>query len=58
MKILKKKLEVLQASALGITLAPRVKIIALEAPSQRKAGIKVESIDELVQKLQAEARVL
>ncbi len=54
----KKKLEQMQASALGVTLAPRVKITALEAPAQRKAGIKVGSIDELVQKLQGEARVL
>ncbi len=54
----KKKLDQMQVSALGITLAPRVKITALEAPAQRKAGIKVGSIDELVQKLQGEARVL
>jgi electron transfer flavoprotein beta subunit len=58
MQAKKKKIDKLEASALGVTLAPRVKIVGIEAPPERKAGIKVESVDELVEKLKNEAKVL
>jgi electron transfer flavoprotein beta subunit len=45
-------------AALGVTAAPRVKVTSLEAPPARKAGIKVQSVEELVQKLHSEAKVL
>lgn len=46
------------AAALGAAVAPRVKVLTIEAPTQRKAGIKVASVDELVDKLKNEAKVL
>lgn len=54
----KKKIDTLDAAALGVTLSPRVKVLSIEAPPERKAGIKVESVDELVEKLKNEAKVL
>ena len=58
MKAKKKKIEQLDAAALGLTLAPRVKVTTMEAPAERQAGIKVESVEELMDKLQNEAKVL
>ena len=58
MKAKKKKISKLDAGKLGLTLAPRVKITALEAPPERQAGIRVETVEELVEKLQNEAKVL
>lgn len=54
----KKPLETLDPAALGVTLAPRVKVLSLEPPPQRKAGIKVGSVQELWQKLKTEAKVV
>lgn len=45
-------------AALEVTGAPKTKTIAVEAPPARKAGIKVSSVEELVQKLHNEAKVL
>jgi electron transfer flavoprotein beta subunit len=39
------------AAELGIDLAPRLKVLKVEAPPPRAAGIMVGSVDELVQKL-------
>jgi electron transfer flavoprotein beta subunit len=58
MQAKKKKIDTLEASALGVNLTPRVKLGALEAPPERKAGIKVETVDDLVDKLKNEAKVL
>jgi electron transfer flavoprotein beta subunit len=43
---------------LGVTAQPRLKITTLEAPPARKAGIKVQSVQELVAKLHNEAKVI
>ena len=58
MKAKKKKIDKLDAGKLGITLTPRVRVTQLEAPPERLAGIKVASVEELVDKLQNEAKVL
>jgi electron transfer flavoprotein beta subunit len=58
MQAKKKKVDTLKASDLGVSLAPRTKVTAIEAPPERKAGIKVESVDELVEKLKNEAKAL
>ena len=54
----KKPLEVLDAAKLGLTLAPRVKVLSVEAPPTRKAGVKVASVEELWGKLKNEAKVV
>ena len=58
MKAKKKPIEQLSASDLGIDISSRVQQIKVEEPPQRKAGIKVASVAELVQKLKNEAKVI
>ena len=58
MKAKKKPIEQLNASDLGININSRVQQIKVEEPPQRKAGIKVASVAELVQKLKNEAKVI
>jgi len=58
MKAKKKPLEQINASDLGIDTKPRIKLIKVEEPPRRKAGIKVASVAELVQKLKNEAKVI
>ena len=58
MKAKKKPIDELSAADLGVDAAPRVKQIKVEEPPKRKAGIKVSSVAELVQKLKNEAKVI
>jgi electron transfer flavoprotein beta subunit len=58
MKAKKKPLEQINASDLGIDTKPRIELIKVEEPPKRKAGIKVASVAELVQKLKNEAKVI
>ena len=58
MKAKKKPIEQLNASDLGVDVAPKIQQIKVEEPPKRKAGIKVSSVAELVQKLKNEAKVL
>jgi electron transfer flavoprotein beta subunit len=58
MKAKKKPLEELTPEALGVDVAPRLKVLKTVEPSGRKAGVKVGSVGELVQKLKVEAGVL
>ena len=58
MKAKKKPIEQLNASDLGVDVNSRVQQIKVEEPPQRKAGIKVANVAELVQKLKNEAKVI
>ena len=58
MKAKKKPLEQINASDLGVDTKPRIEQIKVEEPPKRKAGIKVASVAELVQKLKNEAKVI
>ncbi|MDA7580959.1 electron transfer flavoprotein subunit beta/FixA family protein [Candidatus Pelagibacter sp.] len=58
MKAKKKPLEILIATDLGVDITPRVQQIKVEEPPKRKAGIKVASVAELVNKLKNEAKVI
>jgi electron transfer flavoprotein beta subunit len=58
MKAKKKPLEELTPEALGIDVTPRLKVLKTVEPGGRKAGVKVGSVGELVQKLKVEAGVL
>ena len=58
MKAKKKPIEQLNASELGVDVAPKIQQIKVEEPPKRKAGIKVSSVAELVQKLKNEAKVI
>ena len=58
MKAKKKPLNETTPEALGVDVAPRLKVLKTAEPSGRKAGVKVGSVAELVQKLKVEAGVL
>jgi electron transfer flavoprotein beta subunit len=58
MKAKKKPLDVLTPEELGVDLTPTVEVLSVEAPAERTAGIKVESVEELVNKLKNEAKVI
>jgi electron transfer flavoprotein beta subunit len=58
MKAKKKPLDEKTPADYGVDTAPRLKILKTEEPSGRKAGVKVASVAELVDKLKNEAGVL
>jgi electron transfer flavoprotein beta subunit len=58
MKAKKKPLEVVKPEALGVDVAPRLKILKVQEPPKRGAGIKVADVKELVAKLKNEAKVI
>ncbi|NIX78200.1 electron transfer flavoprotein subunit beta/FixA family protein [Microvirga terricola] len=58
MKAKKKPLDETTPEALGVDVAPRLKVLKTAEPGGRKAGVKVGSVAELVNKLKTEAGVL
>jgi electron transfer flavoprotein beta subunit len=58
MKAKKKPMDVMSPDDLGVDLTPTVEVLSVEPPAERAAGIKVESVDELVDKLKNEAKVI
>lgn len=58
MKAKRKPLEELTTADLGVDVATRVKTVKVEPPASREAGVKVESVAELVDKLKNEAKVI
>ena len=58
MKAKKKQMDVLSPEELGVDMTPTVEVLSVEPPAEREAGIKVESIEELVDKLKNEAKVI
>ncbi len=58
MKAKKKPLDVVTPDELGVDMAPTVEVLSVEPPAEREAGIKVETVEELVDKLKNEAKVI
>ncbi|MCB8889782.1 electron transfer flavoprotein subunit beta/FixA family protein [Vreelandella malpeensis] len=58
MKAKKKPLDVKTPADYGVEVASRISLIKVETPAERKGGVKVASVDELVDKLKNEAKVL
>ncbi len=58
MKAKKKPLDTLTPAELGVDVSPRMRVLKVEPPPERKAGIKVGSVAELVDKLRNEAKVI
>ena len=58
MKAKKKELKTISVSELGIDVDSRTEILSVELPPSREAGIIVESVDELIDKLKNEAKVI
>ena len=58
MKAKKKPVEQLAADTLGVALRQRTTLLKVEEPAARKPGVLVGSVQELVQRLRNEAKVL
>ncbi|MGA0597626.1 electron transfer flavoprotein subunit beta/FixA family protein [Enterovirga sp. CN4-39] len=58
MKAKKKPIADTSPETLGVDIAPRLKVLKTTEPGGRKAGVKVGSVAELVEKLKNEAAVL
>ncbi|WP_028301188.1 electron transfer flavoprotein subunit beta/FixA family protein [Oceanospirillum beijerinckii] len=58
MKAKRKPLDTKTPADLGVDVASKVKTLKVEPPAERSAGIKVGSVDELVEKLKNEAKVI
>lgn len=58
MKAKKKPIDSLTVEELGVDISPRVSVLKVTEPAKRQAGIKVASVDELVDKLKNEAKVI
>ena len=58
MKAKKKPLETITTDDLGVDASPRLTTLKVANPPEREAGVKVESVDELVDKLKNEAKVI
>ena len=58
MKAKKKPLDSRTASDYGVNIEPRLTIVKVEEPETRAAGIKVADVQELVNKLRNEAKVI
>ncbi len=58
MKAKKKPLDVMTPADLGVEISKHLTLVKVEPPAERKAGIKVENVDQLVDKLKNEAKVI
>lgn len=58
MKARSKPIETVDAAGLGVDITPRLTVLKVSAPPPRKGGVKVASVEELVDKLRNEAKVI
>jgi len=58
MKAKKKPIDTKTPEDLGVDIAPRLKTLKVEEPPKRQGGVKVEDVDQLVDKLKNEAGVI
>lgn len=58
MKAKRKPLDVMTITDLGVSLKAHQKVLKVTPPSERKAGIMVASVEELIEKLKTEAKVI
>ena len=58
MKARKKPLEEIPVSDLGVDVSPKITIKTMSPPPERQAGRMVESVDELIEVLHNEAKVI
>lgn len=58
MKAKKKPIDTLSAAELGVEVGSNIKTLSVAPPAERSAGVKVESVAALVDKLKNEAKVI
>ena len=58
LKAKKKRVDAVKLEDLGIDVTPRIKIEHVEAPEERAGGVLVADVDELIDKLKNESKVI
>tara|TARA_B110000858_G_scaffold75360_1_gene87453 strand:+ start:251 stop:1000 length:750 start_codon:yes stop_codon:yes gene_type:complete len=58
MKAKKKTIDATTPAELGVDITSKLQTLSVDAPAERSAGIIVESVEELVNKLKTEAKVI
>jgi electron transfer flavoprotein beta subunit len=58
MKAKRKLIDEINVEDLNIDIEPRLEILKVEEPKSREAGIMVKSVDEMIEKLKNEAKVI
>ena len=58
MKAKRKPIDEINVEDLNIEIEPRLEILKVEEPKSREAGIMVKSVDEMIEKLKNEAKVI
>ena len=58
MKAKKKEIETIEAGSLGVDVTPRLHQLKVAEPAGRAAGVKLSTVDELIEKLKNEAKVI
>jgi electron transfer flavoprotein beta subunit len=58
MKAKRKPLDVFDPDELGVELKPKVEVVAWDMPQERQAGVMVDSVESLFDKLKNEAKVI
>lgn len=58
MKAKKKPIDATSPADLGVDVAPRVKVLKVAEPAERAAGVKVDSVEDLIDKLRNEAKAI
>ena len=58
MKAKKKPLDVTTPENLGVEMTVHTRVLSVEPPAERSGGIQVKSVDELIDKLKNEAKVI
>jgi electron transfer flavoprotein beta subunit len=58
MKAKKKSIETLTPQGLGVDVAPRLVTLKVVEPGKRQGGVKVKTVQELIDKLKNEAKVI
>lgn len=56
-KAKKKKIANVKPADLGVDVTSRLEVVRVDEPPQRQAGVKVETVDDLVGKLKEAGRV-
>ena len=54
----KKPIDVKTPEDFGVDMSSKIKTVKIAEPTERKAGVTVNSVDELLDKLKNEAKVI
>lgn len=57
-KAKKKPVEVIELDSMGLDIQGRIKIESVDNPTERAGGVILESVDDLLEKLRNEAKVI